>query len=209
MFVLSRQEKIVLLLIIMVLVIFFGWKYYQQEKSTITIIPAVSENELAPANPAAALEEEICIIHIAGAVNSPGVYQLSRGKRVIDAVNIAGGPAEKAYLDAVNLAALIYDSQKIIIPYLPGNEDNVSSATAITDFNSIEYSYVSDSNLVNINSATARELETLPGIGPVLAERILEFRKNNGRFLKIEDIQNVSGIGQKRFDAIKELITVY
>lgn len=199
------------MLIISVVVIFFAWKLYLQEKNSITIISAHQENrEVDPITEKAA-EEEICIIHIAGAVNQPGVYQLSKGKRIIDAVKAAGEATEQAILDAVNLAAPIYDGQKIIIPcFIEGGErGNQIRESDDLNLNYPEYFYSQKSNLININISSARELESLDGIGQVLAERIVEYRKNNGFFDRIEDIKNVSGIGEKKFDAIKEMITVY
>ncbi|HNR65885.1 MAG TPA: helix-hairpin-helix domain-containing protein, partial [Atribacterota bacterium] len=156
-------------------------------------------------------EEEICIIHISGAVNQPGVYQLSKGKRIIDAVKMAGEATEKANLDAVNLAAPVYDGQKIIIPYLITAE-GMDNELQMKGNSGIDYSTnfsFKDSSSININNCSARELESLEGIGPVLAERIVEYRRNNGPFGKIEDIRKVPGIGEKRFEAIKEMITVY
>ena len=213
MFILSKQEKIVLLLIISVVAIFFAWRLYLQEKNSITIISAHPENRGANLAIEKTVEEEICIIHIAGAVNQPGVYQLCKGKRIIDAVKAAGEATERANLDAVNLAAPIHDGQKIIIPYFIADEEmgNEIRGSAGLDLSNPEYFYsqTQRSNLININNSSVRELESLDGIGPVLAERIVEYRKNNGFFASIEDITNVSGIGEKKFDAIKEMITVY
>lgn len=213
MFVLSKQEKIVLLLIISVASIFFAWKLYLQEKNSITIISASQENRETGSAVKEVIEEEICIIHISGAVHQPGVYQLSKGKRIIDAVKIAGEATEKANLDAVNLAAPIYDGQKIIIPYfLEGGEieiGNEINRNADLNLSNPGYPYSQNNKLININISSARELESLDGIGPALAERIVEYRKTNGLFGKIEDIRNVPGIGEKRFDTIKEMITVY
>lgn len=211
MIIFSKQEKIVLLLIVSVLIIFFFWKLYLQEKEGITIISASQESSEANTGSKNIAEEEICIIHIAGAVNQPGVYQLSKGKRVIDAVKMAGEATEKANLDAVNLAAPVYDGQKIIIPYLITAEgmDNELQMKGNSDIDySANFSF-KDSSSININNCSARELESLEGIGPVLAERIVEYRRNNGPFGKIEEIRKVPGIGEKRFEAIKEMITVY
>jgi competence protein ComEA len=210
-FVLSKQEKIVLLLIMSIVIAFFAWKLYLQEKNSITVMPANQENrEISPIIEEA-VEEEICIIHVAGAVRQPGVYQLYKGKRIIDAVKAAGEATEKANLDAVNLAAPIYDGQKIIIPYFVEVEELSNEVNRNDDLNLNyqEYFYSQNNNLININTSSARELESLDGIGPVLAERIVGYRKNNGFFDKIEGIKNVPGIGEKKFDAIKEMITVY
>lgn len=193
------------------MLIFFTWKLYLQEKNSITIISASQENRETGSAVKEVTEEEICIIHISGAVHQPGVYQLSKGKRIIDAVKIAGEATEKANFDAVNLAAPIYDGQKIIIPYFLENGEIGSEINRSADLNLSNpgYPYSQNNKLININISSARELELLDGIGPALAERIVEYRKNNGPFGKIEDIRNVTGIGEKRFDAIKEMITVY
>ncbi|NLL62076.1 MAG: hypothetical protein GX240_04725 [Candidatus Atribacteria bacterium] len=209
MFVFSKQEKIVLLLIVTVIITIFGCRFYLQEKNKITILPSNQENLSIQQNVADTSQEEIYIIHIAGAVKQPGVYQISSGERIIDVVKMAGGALEKAHLDMVNLAAPIHDGQKIIIPFIPEERKGELSGMAEQGLTMPEFNYDANSGLININSATARELESLPGIGPVLAERILEFRKNNGIFRRIEDIKGVSGIGQKRFDAIKEMITTH
>ncbi|MGE4413477.1 MAG: helix-hairpin-helix domain-containing protein [Candidatus Caldatribacteriota bacterium] len=209
MFNLSRQEKIVLLFLIAILLIALGGKFYLQGKNKITIIPANSQDKEVIPEAQAIVVEESLIIHIAGAVNHPGVYQLPSGKRVIDALKMAGGETEKANLDAVNLAAPLYDGQKIIIPFIP---ENVESGLIKSDGQFIvsqDYSNLNNSSLLNINNATSRQLEELPGIGSVLAERIIEYRESNGVFRNIEEIKDVPGIGEKKFEAIKELITVY
>lgn len=209
MFVFSKQEKTVLLLIVTIIISIFGWRFYLQEKDKITVLPSGQENLESQKSRVDTSQEEICIIHIAGAVKQPGVYQLSRGERIIDAVNLAGGAQEKAHLDAINLAAPLYDGQKIIVPFIPEKRDGESFKTNEQELVAAEFNYQTNSGLININSASVHELESLPGIGSVLAERILEYRKNNGIFRKIEDIKCVSGIGVKKYEAIKEMITTY
>ena len=207
---LSRQEKIVFLVIIAVLLVTFGWRMYSRGRNTITFIPSSGENTTnTSVEKDAYNNEEICIIHIAGAVQKPGVYQLNKSKRIIDAVKVAGGETEKANLDAVNLAAPLYDGQKIIIPHIPENNEDGLISTAAQYEASQRYAYSSDSSLLNLNSATSHQLEGLPGIGPVLANHILEYQKNHGPFQHIEDVLNVPGIGEKKFASIKEFITVY
>ncbi|MFW6148283.1 MAG: helix-hairpin-helix domain-containing protein [Atribacterota bacterium] len=206
MFFFSRQEKIVLLIITVLLLGTFGWNIYKTESSNITIIPSSEEiNSKAEET----TEDEVCIIHIIGAVHQPGVYQLSKDKRIIDAVKLAGGEKEKANLDAVNLAAHIYDGQKIIIPFLDDKKEISLSINSEATGTIQENAPSSNKVLLNINNANSNQLETLPGIGPVLADRILEYRRNNGMFRNIEEIMNVTGIGEKRFESIKEFIAVY
>jgi len=209
MFNLSRQEKIVFLIIISALLITFSWKLYSKEKDSIIIVPTADKRESDIREENEIIDKKICIVHISGAVNQPGVYQLTEGERIIDAVKMAGGEMERANVDAVNLAAHLYDGQKIVIPFiLEDNEDEVNqNALANEEFRQHDYSL--NSSLLNLNAVTSNQLETLPGIGPALAERILSYRKNHGLFRNIEDIMNVSGIGEKRFESIKEYITVY
>jgi competence protein ComEA len=207
MFNLARQEKIVLLVIILIILLIIGLRIYTQEQNAITIVQAVDsiESSIEKEN----MQEEICIVHISGAVSNPGVYQLNGNKRIIDVVKIAGGELENANVDAVNLAAHIFDGQKIVIPFLAENSGENNNQNVLPNNNPEQYGYSSQNNLVNLNTATSSQLEDLPGIGPVLAKSILEYRQKYGQFRDIADIKNVGGIGEKRFESIKEYITVY
>ncbi|MEW6029528.1 MAG: helix-hairpin-helix domain-containing protein [Chloroflexota bacterium] len=133
------------------------------------------------------------VVDVSGAVPRPGVYELPEGSRVRDAVTAAGGFLAEADKSQVNLAAPLEDGQKLEIPYAAGVE--VSAPTEVPF-------------LIDINYASVEELETLPGIGPTLAENIVIYREENGPFLRIEDIMNVPGIGESTFDQIKDLIYV-
>ena len=209
MFDLSRQEKVIFLIIVSILIITIGWKLYSSEKNNITIIPSAQESEPISLSAEDDVEKGICIIHIAGAVKQPGVYQLEQGKRIIDAVKIAGGQAEEANLDAINLAAQLYDGQKIMIPFISdANSNNLSRTLGIVETPPSSMNS-GNSSLLNLNSAEARQLENLPGIGSVLADRILEYRKDHGMFRTMEEVMNVPGIGEKKFESMKEFITVY
>lgn len=155
--------------------------------------------------------EEI-VVHIAGAVNSPGVVRLKEGGRIEDAINSAGGLKENADISKVNLAFILEDGVKIIIPEKEDeinedlkiiNEDAGDNIVLKVDSNSSD-----NTALVNINKATQEELEQLSGVGPSLASKIIEYRKNNGKFSDIEDIKSVSGIGESKFESIKDSICV-
>jgi competence protein ComEA len=209
MFNLSRQEKIVFLVICSVILATFGWKLYSKGKDCVTIIPSTEEIKIGTPVTEGTVEEEICIIHIAGAVHQPGVYQLNKGKRIIDAVKMAGGKTEMANLDAVNLAAHLYDGQKIIIPMISENNEDMLFRTVGSYEAEQQRTNSTNSSLLNLNAANSLQLEALPGIGPVLADRILEYRKSNGMFRNMEEVMNIPGIGEKKFDSIKEYITVY
>lgn len=146
------------------------------------------------------------IVDVAGAVPRPGVYEFAEGARVKDAVQAAGGLLAEADKSSINLAAPLEDGQRLDIPYFSGFEPtqppfNFSSNSSGNGSGGV-------TQLVDINIATADELETLPGIGPSLAQAIIDYRNEFGPFFAIEDILFVDGIGPDTFEAIKELITV-
>ena len=141
-------------------------------------------------------------VHVAGAVRLPAVYELSPGSIVRDAVEAAGGPSPDADLDHINLALELCDQQQIYVP-CQGETDAPPPVSGAT-----QGSGGQASTAVNINLAMAAELETLPRIGPAMAQRIIEYREANGPFASIEDIQNVPGIGPATYAGLKDLITV-
>jgi len=148
-------------------------------------------------------------VHILGAVNAPGVYELPRGSILQDALNAAGGLAPSADASRLNLAKPLNDGEQIVIPEVlapgqptPTPDARVPLPTAPPD------SAAPITGLININTATQAELEALPEVGPATAQRLIEYRNANGPFATIEDIQNVRGIGPATFEAIKPFITV-
>jgi competence protein ComEA len=142
------------------------------------------------------------VVHVAGWIRRPGVYELAQGDRVIDAIEEAGGPRRGADLDALNLAAVLVDGQQVMIPRRPavgggpGMGSSASGGSAGTEA------------LINVNTANADQLETLPGIGEVLAASIIEYRESNGPFASVDDLLEVSGIGEARLADIRDLVTV-
>ncbi|MGI6686243.1 MAG: helix-hairpin-helix domain-containing protein [Bacillota bacterium] len=146
------------------------------------------------------------LVHVAGAVERPGVYTLPEGSRIIDAVELAQ-PKTDADLNKINLAKKINDQEMIIVPGFgeEGNESVVHPASIGSSSNSPVSAEVG--GLININTASQAELETLPGIGPAKAQAIIQYREENGYFSAVEDIQNVSGIGPATFNKLKNLIT--
>ena len=147
--------------------------------------------------------EKPVIVHITGAVPRPGVYALPQGARIQDAISAAGGFLAEAEKSQINLAAILEDGEKLDIPYLEGASPVLT--TPIPDV------VTSTTELININTASAEELDTLPGVGPTIAQKIIEYRELNGPFLSIEDITNVPGIGEVTsvtYERLKDLITV-
>jgi len=142
------------------------------------------------------MDQAVCKVDIEGAVRHPGVYNLKPNDRVEDALRAAGGPLPEADLSKVSksLAAKITDGERIIIPF---RSSNLSSSAG-----------TGNSNLININTASLSELDSLPGIGPSTAQKIIDYREAHGGFSSIEEIMNVSGIGEAKFEKIKDLITI-
>ncbi len=143
-------------------------------------------------------QERIIVVHIAGAVKTPGVYHIKEGQRLYQALELAE-PLEDADLDALNLAGILRDSEKVYVPKKgqvgSGNTDGGSG----TRPQELRFP-------IDINSATAQELDLLPGIGPVLADAIVRYRTDNGPFRRPEDIKNVPGIGEKTYQKFAGLI---
>ena len=145
-------------------------------------------------------------VYVSGAVRRPGVYTLKPGDRLIDAVEAAGGETLEADLETVNLAIRVQDEGQYKIPRIgepPDPESNAVSAPAASQDNG-----QSPGGLINLNTASAELLETLPGIGPVRTGDIVTDREMNGPFLSIEQITRVQGIGPATFDGIRELVRV-
>ena len=151
--------------------------------------------------------EEIIVVHITGEVNKPGIVILNKNSRIADAINKAGGATKEADLNQINLAYILEDGQKI---YIPNKNEKIDEDEYVTEGNgnNIGNNNPKEGEKVNINEAMQTELEELPGIGPSLASRIIEYREQNGDFKKIEELQNVKGIGDAKYDDIKDKVTV-
>jgi len=141
-------------------------------------------------------------VYVSGAVRQPAVYELAPGSIIQDAVNAAGGPAADADLEHINLALELRDQQQIHVPRQ--GESNPPPAVSDGSSGSRETAEAP----ININTATAAELETLPRVGPTMAQRIIEYRESNGPFKTIEEIQDVQGIGTATFEGFRDRITV-
>lgn len=157
-------------------------------------------------------KNENIIVHVSGAVNKEGIVELKNNSRIIDAIDKAGGLKDEADITNINLAYIIEDGMKI---HIPSKEEKESTIIVESNINSgtVEQSNEIKSNnnkklKININTATKTDLETLPGIGESTALKIVEYRKEKGKFKLIEDIKQVNGIGENKFNKIKELITV-
>ncbi|MEG0070474.1 MAG: ComEA family DNA-binding protein [Raoultibacter sp.] len=170
------------------------------------------KHESAPSEPSSQAPDDACaepgmptvIVHVGGAVALPGVYELPGGSRVQAAIDAAGGFAEGAFGDGLNRARVLNDGEQVIVPLQPASDD-VSGVIDGHTPTALEGSF---SGKVNINSATLEELDSLTGIGPSTAQRILADREAQGPFRTIEDLKRVSGIGDKKFAALADSICV-
>ncbi|MDD2360007.1 MAG: ComEA family DNA-binding protein [Syntrophaceticus schinkii] len=192
----DRKAQVFLIIIAAALLFAGGYKYAlfraPGPESEVTVTEQVEETR----------EMETLGVHVAGAVNKPGVYQLGQGARVEDAVSRAD-PLPDADLNHLNLARRVVDGEKIYVP----REGEVQTSSDGSGVESTA-SAVESGGKININTASAAELDTLPGIGPVLAQRIIDYRTTHGQFRSVADLQKVSGIGSRRYEQLKDLITI-
>ena len=142
------------------------------------------------------------VIDVAGAINNPDIYTFNQEAIVEDAIKAAGGFTDQADMDliykTINRAALLQNHGKIYIPFIENVKDN----------NQPEQSNQNQSNLININTADNKLLDILPGIGPITAERIIEYRENKGQYQRKEDLMKVEGISISKYNKLKDLITI-
>ncbi len=153
-----------------------------------------------------AASSAIAVVHVTGAVGAPGVYELSEGDRVQDAIDAAGGFVDGADPSAVNCARVVQDGEQIYVPLV--DAEPASEAPSVGSEAGAAGAADASGGKVNINRADASELDTLPGVGPSTAEKIIADREANGPFASIEDIKRVSGIGDKKYEQLAGLICV-
>lgn len=185
---LNLKTKIIIGIAIVIAIVVIGLYFYKESKNDYTYddtLAVTTENE----------EKEEITIHIIGEVKYPGIVILKSGQRIVDAIEAAGGETEEADLNKLNLAQILNDGDKI---YVPNKTDEIEDYKDTTG----------ESSTVNLNTATLEELTSLPGIGESTAQKIIDYRRQNGKFKAIEDLKNVSGIGESKFDNIKDKITV-
>jgi competence protein ComEA len=191
----DKKQTITIIIIVLIIAAILGYLYVSSAENNISINASDNSSDSDESVKTAETEEIIIYrVHVAGYVNNSGVYDVPSDYRVIDAIELAGGATDEAYLDAINLAAKIKDAERI---YVPSKSEKNSYTAAITE-----------STLVNINTSSLSELKTLPGIGDSRAADIINYREKNGGFESINDIKNVPGIGDGIFTRIEDLIDV-
>ena len=198
-----NKKNLIIIITSLILIIIICVYFFTQKNSNSNLIL----NDLFVEDSSVDTQEnEQITIHIAGEINNPGVFYLSPNSRIIDAINAAGGSTDIANLDKINLAYKLQDGQKIYIPSI--YDEEISNYITNNSGDNVLDSSSNINTTININTATQSELETLPGIGEATAQKIIDYRNRNGKFHKVEDIMNVSGIGESKFNNIKDKISV-
>jgi competence protein ComEA len=195
----ARASRSELLLVVLLGVAIVGTGLVVILRSTDPPAPPLERVAARPEASASPSPAKQVVVHVSGQVNKPGVYELPEGSRVQDAVAAAGGPLAESDANALNLAAIIADGQKVTVPK-PGEAVAADAGTAADPG--------APPGKVNLNLATPAQLEELPGVGPVLAERIVGHRQTKGRFTSPRQLMEVSGFGPKKYEALKDQITV-
>ena len=205
------KSKIVIVIAVLIIMIgiIYQIKKSNEELKEISYQNVIAQNvqETAEIIEEDTTEKEYIKIHITGQIKNSGIIELEVGSRISDAIEKAGGITEFANLDEVNLAYCLEDGQKLYIPSI--EEKDVEYITENNGENIIQDTKVSSaSKVININKADKEDLEKIPGVGPSMAEKIVNYREENGYFNSIEDLKNISGIGEKKFESMREYISV-
>ena len=195
---LSRGELIGLVALLAVTLGGAGLWYVRSLPRPVEVAATPSGGTASAPASASPSPEVVVLVDVAGWVRRPGVYEFTEGARVIDAIDAAGGARSGAVLEALNLAAPLTDGTQILVP----REGQEGVAPAPVTGGAVA------GGLVNVNSAIATELEELPGIGEVIAQRIIDYRTENGPFATVDELLDVSGIGDAILESIRELVTV-
>ena len=207
--ILNKKQKIIIITIGTVMVLFIGYYIITKANNSDYINLETEDNQTIENTiiyEETLKDKQEIIIHITGAVKNQGIVQVEHGSRISDVIEAAGGATEIANLSKINLAYMVQDGQKIYVPSI-NDEGSLENITEDAGENVVE-SNDKKSSKVNINTASQTELETLSGVGPSTALKIINYREENGDFKKIEDIKNVPGIGDTKFASLKENICV-
>jgi len=204
---LSRAELVGLVALVAVTVGGAGLWYVRSLPKPVTVVAseprAPSGSAITSGSSSASPSPASILVHVAGWVRDPGVFEFHEGDRVIDAVQAAGGAKARADLDSLNLAAPLTDGSQVVVQKrVAANTTGGSTAPGATGTSS------GPGATVNINTADATGLATLPGIGDVLSQRIIDYRTQNGPFASVDDLEKVSGIGPSILAEVRDLVTV-
>jgi competence protein ComEA len=192
---LSRRQLLAGAAVALVLLIFAGRLLLRPGASaSVRVVPAAPTSTVAAA-PASGGKP--VVVDVVGAVRSPGLYRLTEGARVADALARAGGATPKAQLELVNLAAPIADGEQIVVPRRGAPAPAAGGTGAATGV---------PAGPVHLNTATLEQLDALPGVGPVTAQKILDYRQEHGAFGSVDELDAIPGIGQARLEQLRDLV---
>jgi competence protein ComEA len=203
------RRQVLLVVVLAVFACAFAAIQAYQHRARVTDLPVTTVAVATPAGstgtPAAAgpTAAAMVVVHVVGRVARPGVVRLPIGSRVKDAVAAAGGPVRGADLTTLNLARVLADGEQIVV-----GDKSAGRSAASTPAPTAAAGQLPGAGPVNLNSATLADLDSLPHIGPVLARRILDFRTEHGRFTSVDELNQVTGIGEKTFADLQPLVTV-
>ena len=190
----SRRQALALAGVLLV-VLFLGGRLLSHGGHAAAV-PA----PIVPASPATTTTSTRVVVDVVGAVRRPGLYRLVQGDRVADAVARAGGATRKADLSLVNLASLVADGEQIVVPRRGAAVGAAGGAATGSGAGG------ASTGPVHLNSATAEQLDALPGVGPVTAQKILDYRQKHGAFSSVDELDAVPGIGPARLDELRDLV---
>lgn len=188
-----------------IVITFYGYSTTDSKDTTINL-------ESSPITSEAAQSQHEITVYVSGEINSPGVITLNADSRISDAVNACGGFTPVADKNNINLAQKLEDGMQIKVPAIDNSINNKSTSSNNTPNTSSQNTHnksnTDNATKVNINIATEADLDTLPGVGPAMAKRIVEYRNTNGNFKSIDEIKNVKGIGDAKFSKMQDRITI-
>jgi competence protein ComEA len=188
------RPRVLAITVGLIAALFFAGRYLAR-------VGAPAPAQVAPPLPSAATTAATAsrlVVHVVGAVRRPGLYELKQGDRIQDAVTHAGGPTRKADLALINLAAQISDGEQIVVPRRGARGAAGPAGEAATGG--------APTGPVHLNSATLEQLDSLPGVGPVTAQKIIDYREKHGPFTAVDELDAVPGIGPARMDTLRDLV---
>ena len=188
------------------IVVVLGVRFMQGQARSAATVPTAGDAGAAHTSAAVRIEPRaasVALVHVAGAVRRPGVYRLRDGERIQDAVRRAGGARRGADLNAINLAAKVADGQQVLVPRRAATGGAGAALAGAASAGADGSAASAPQPPVSLNSATAEQLETLDGVGPATAQKILDWRREHGGFASIDDLGEVPGIGPKRLAALR------
>ena len=197
---LKREIKLLIICLVVVIIIVGIFMNDKRSQGELISDDLIIDNKTTEQE---TVKDNIIKVHIDGCVQFPGIIELVEGSRIADAIDKVGGITSNASIKNVNLAYVLQDGEKIHIPSVEEENSNLEQIQVISSANTS-----SENGKININKATLAELQKISGIGESTAKKIIEYRNINGKFKKIEELKQITGIGDKKYDIIKEEVTV-